>query len=296
MFNDMKAFFRYWEMKTGLIHYKNQRSFKSKDIRFFQHEAILLRKTGNVKKKIKNIVNHMDFIREEGGTSWESRIKKMFDNGTAAGIFLPISFHDHIFPGFHDFRFAVLSVTAGVTVSPPGRENRFKIQRLESNMKKEANKCHQPQQESIADRLKRIREILGLKQYQLAEKINVPGSSLSDLENQKTKKDFKILKSLAAELNVNLYYLLFGEGDMFIEAEYFRMITADAMTIDRDQVRTFFRHFIQSPSLQLLTIAYYRKVMLMEKNILQKEFDEYCKKSESPKIPGTIEPLKEDPS
>jgi transcriptional regulator with XRE-family HTH domain len=161
-------------------------------------------------------------------------------------------------------------------------------------MKKAMKSSHKQKEESIADRVIHLREILDLKQYQLAERIKVPGSSLSDLENRKTKKDFKILKNLASELNVNLYYLLFGEGDMFIEPEFFRMILADDMTIDKDQVRTFFRHFSQSPSLQLLTIAYYRKVMVIEKSIIQKEIDEDLEKKARQKILEKTNPLKEN--
>jgi len=64
-------------------------------------------------------------------------------------------------------------------------------------------------------RIKAIRKALDMKQQDFAEGIDLSGSFLSEVENGKYKPGFKFYNNLLQKYNVNLNYLLTGEGDMF---------------------------------------------------------------------------------
>lgn len=129
--------------------------------------------------------------------------------------------------------------------------------------------------QSIAERIKAIRNELDLKQYQLAHELGVASSTLSEIENEKTRSKFLILENLAKKFHVNLYYLLFDEGDMFLDPTFFQMIMAESDTIKKEQIRKFFRDFIKSPTYQLLIMAHSRKIMSIDGDIIQNEINEY---------------------
>ena len=67
----------------------------------------------------------------------------------------------------------------------------------------------------IGERLKKTRKALKLKQGPYAQKLEFSKTSISDYETGKKKPPFDMLVSLSRVFNVNLHYLLFGEGEMF---------------------------------------------------------------------------------
>jgi len=71
----------------------------------------------------------------------------------------------------------------------------------------------------VGKRIKKIRTKLGLTLQGLSQKIDVSISTLSDLENGKTKPSTDTLISLVKNLNVNLEWLLLGKGEPFRNIE-----------------------------------------------------------------------------
>jgi transcriptional regulator with XRE-family HTH domain len=67
----------------------------------------------------------------------------------------------------------------------------------------------------IGERLKRTRKALKLKQDLFAKELEFSKTSISDYETGKKKPPFDLLVSLSRVFNVNLHYILFGEGEMF---------------------------------------------------------------------------------
>ena len=60
----------------------------------------------------------------------------------------------------------------------------------------------------IGDNIKRIRKEKGLKQKELAERLNMPISTLANYENNKREPDFATLKAIANELGTLEVFLL----------------------------------------------------------------------------------------
>ena len=70
---------------------------------------------------------------------------------------------------------------------------------------------------TIAERVKSIRKTLKLTQEELSQKINVSTTYICQVEKEKYKPNCDFLENISRVLNVNLYWLLFGQGEMFLD-------------------------------------------------------------------------------
>lgn len=70
----------------------------------------------------------------------------------------------------------------------------------------------------FSENLKKVRQKLGLSQKELAEKIGIQQAQYSRYEVS-TSPSTDILEKLVKEFNININYLLTGEGSMFITPE-----------------------------------------------------------------------------
>lgn len=68
---------------------------------------------------------------------------------------------------------------------------------------------------AFGERLKQIRKALYLSQTELAEKLDVSRSFISELESGSVRCGYDLIFKLSEIFNVNLYYLVRGEGDIF---------------------------------------------------------------------------------
>lgn len=64
----------------------------------------------------------------------------------------------------------------------------------------------------FANRLKKIRKVLGLDQKPFCEEIGITQSNYSQIETGRTKISIDFIKKIVETYNVNPYFLLFGEG------------------------------------------------------------------------------------
>lgn len=63
--------------------------------------------------------------------------------------------------------------------------------------------------------MRTIRTTLGLKQKPFAEALEISVPTLSEIEHDKTPPGFNILRNAALKYNVNVHYVILGEGDPF---------------------------------------------------------------------------------
>jgi transcriptional regulator with XRE-family HTH domain len=73
----------------------------------------------------------------------------------------------------------------------------------------------QDQLTEFGQRIKNIRKTLGLNQKDFASPLNISSTFLSEIENGKYKPGFDFFKNILDHFNVNLHYLLTGQGEMF---------------------------------------------------------------------------------
>ena len=143
--------------------------------------------------------------------------------------------------------------------------------------------------EGFALRLRAIRRALQLKQIDFANQLNVSGPALSEIENGKYKPGYDFLYNLVKEFNVNLYYLLFGEGEMFRSALESVGSWGGKFSINSPDLQEFFEKFERSPYVQYNVLANFRILNFRDHEIIAQDIARADADRESLK-----EPLPED--
>lgn len=73
--------------------------------------------------------------------------------------------------------------------------------------------------QNIGERFKEIREYLRLSQEQIGKQIGLSKAGISGVEKNKSFMSKEVLSKLVIGLNVNLNWLISGEGEMFLTSK-----------------------------------------------------------------------------
>lgn len=127
----------------------------------------------------------------------------------------------------------------------------------------------------VGERIRSIRETLNLMQKDFAQKLGISPPTLSDLETGKSKPSFDVLVKLSEQFKINLYYVVFGKGDMFENPilEFLINIKEDDMAVKTKDVKKFLEHFGKSRRLQYQIMNQYEEKILDSRRKVQKEID-----------------------
>lgn len=71
----------------------------------------------------------------------------------------------------------------------------------------------------IRDRIKMIRENLGLSQAEFGEKLSLERSAISLIERKQRNATDRFIKDICREFNVDYIWLTTGEGEMFVDSD-----------------------------------------------------------------------------
>ncbi len=127
--------------------------------------------------------------------------------------------------------------------------------------------------DEFGQRLKNIRKSLELKQRDFASDLNISVTTLSDIETGKSKPGHDFFVRICETYKVNLYYLLFGEGEMFrkeSEASPVESLVDEAASED---VRDFLTYFFNSKLVQYQVLGYFRKFFNEEEAAINKDVE-----------------------
>ena len=144
--------------------------------------------------------------------------------------------------------------------------------------KKKTEKSNKIRSPGFGKRVRAVRKHLKLNQQEMAEKLNLALPTLSEVENGKSYPCYDFFYNMFEHFNVNLFYLLFGMGEMFgypgkddrkrdidpIEKELRLIIT-------RDDLSEFFHHFLGSKILQHHLVSEYYAFMLKKRKEIEME-------------------------
>ena len=132
--------------------------------------------------------------------------------------------------------------------------------------------------ETTASRIKQIRKTLNIKGKDFAARLNISGPSLSELENGKYYPNFEFIYNISREYNVNLYYLLFGEGNMFIEPGKRADINKlEELAGNNEVIRRFLYYFERSEIIRYHILGQFKIMLMTEKDLIEKEVTEFKK-------------------
>jgi transcriptional regulator with XRE-family HTH domain len=133
--------------------------------------------------------------------------------------------------------------------------------------------------ETFGYRLRQIRQHLRLKQKEFAEGLGISSPSLSEIENGKYKPGHDFLYNIVKAYDVNLYYLLFGEGEMFLEP----LSVGSGLsryTGSNPEMKRFIWYFERSPILQHFILGQFRRYMNDERDTIERDVSIFVDEAE----------------
>jgi transcriptional regulator with XRE-family HTH domain len=129
----------------------------------------------------------------------------------------------------------------------------------------------------IGSRIKEIRKSLNLKQVEFSKELNISNSTLSEIERGNINPSIDFVIRLSIKFNVNLYYVLLGDGDMFIGTRAF-LGSTQRFAVNTEDVERFLWYFERSKIIQLLTLGNFQTLLLKEKESIEKEVEDFNSK------------------
>jgi transcriptional regulator with XRE-family HTH domain len=132
--------------------------------------------------------------------------------------------------------------------------------------------------DTVGYRIKQIRKSLNIKGKDFAPRIKISGPSLSEIEKGKYYPNFEFMANIAREFNVNLYYLVFGEGEMFIEpGKHTDYGILEELLSSSSSIRKFLYYFERSEIVRFFILSEFKQKLMLEKDIIEKEIAEFEK-------------------
>ena len=135
----------------------------------------------------------------------------------------------------------------------------------------------------IAIRIKQVRKFLKLKQKELAGRLEISGPTLSELEAGKYYPSCEFLLNIHRLFNVNIEFLLFGQGKMFLEPgrreRSFGGI--EDLAWRDDEIRRFLNYFENSSIMRHHMLIHFTTILLNEKELIKAEIADNKKSEEA---------------
>ena len=126
----------------------------------------------------------------------------------------------------------------------------------------------------VGKRIKKIRPALNLTQEDFGKSIGASKASLSEIETGKYKAGIELLENLVKKHNVNLHFVITGEGDMFMSPTASSFARSAKFAVNLEDVRDFLYHFERSSIMQYYILSQYKARMMTEGDLISKEIKE----------------------
>jgi transcriptional regulator with XRE-family HTH domain len=134
-----------------------------------------------------------------------------------------------------------------------------------------------PLKNKMANRFRKIREVLGLTQKELAQKLGRKIQTITDIEIQKSLPTIPLLVDIYTKFNIPFNWLILGEGEMFIkkkpelsQAELFKK-AFPGVPVERDVIK-----LIESMAVPILKNSLILKSLEL-KEVYKSQIQEYEK-------------------
>jgi len=123
----------------------------------------------------------------------------------------------------------------------------------------------------VGKRIRQIRTALNLTLEDFGKSIGSSKASLSEVEKGKYNAGIELLGNLVKKYNVNLHFLITGEGDMFMSPTALSFARSAKFAVNLEDVRDFLYHFERSSILQYYILSQYKARMMTEGDLISKE-------------------------
>lgn len=125
----------------------------------------------------------------------------------------------------------------------------------------------------IGRRIRHIREALNLKQKEFAAALEISAPALSELETGKNKPGFDFLVRIVKRFEVNLYYVIFGEGEMFSDPITSFLKSDSDYGVNINDIREFLHYFKRSKSIQYSVMNFFTELKLRNKDLIELDIE-----------------------
>jgi len=129
-------------------------------------------------------------------------------------------------------------------------------------------------------RMQSIRKRLGFKQHNFAGELGISPASLSEIEAGRAKPMFDTIFNLTKKFNVNVYYLLHGQGVMFFGDDGERSIGTGKFGEYTEWLRKFLYYFHESEMVRYSIMSYFKRYLLENDKLIEKDINSNKKTSE----------------
>jgi transcriptional regulator with XRE-family HTH domain len=133
---------------------------------------------------------------------------------------------------------------------------------------------------AIGSRLQEIRKRLNLLQKKFAQELGISASSLCDMEAGNMKPRFELIYSLTKKFNVNVLYLLHGQGDMFMPEDKDIFRESGALNRHREWFRDFLYYFEHSPMARYSLMSMFITYLHENEKLIQIDIKKHQEKGE----------------
>lgn len=123
----------------------------------------------------------------------------------------------------------------------------------------------------IGDRLQLVRKKLNFMQKDFARELDISNASLSEIEAGHAKPRFEVIYHLTRKYNVNINYLLHGEGEIFLNEEISRQSGISIKPENRDFFKDFLYYFNSSPLVRTAMMNYFRAYILEKEKLIERD-------------------------
>lgn len=142
--------------------------------------------------------------------------------------------------------------------------------------------------QKIALRIKQVRKFLKFKQKELASRLHISGATLSELEAGKYYPSCEFLMNIHRVFNVNLDFLLFGQGKMISETGGWEKTFSgiEDLAWSDDEIRKFLYYFEHSTIMRHHIMLQFKTMLIKDRELIETEIGEYNEsKNEDQKAP-----------
>jgi transcriptional regulator with XRE-family HTH domain len=136
--------------------------------------------------------------------------------------------------------------------------------------------------EEFGNRIKRIRKALKLSQKEFARGIDMSGSFISDLESGSSRAGYDFFYAMASVYDVNLYFLVFGDGEMFGRNETRPSLGKKEFGKRIETANELLWYMDQSPLFKMTLLGFATKYLYDNDRIIKKDIDMKKKEGEKP--------------
>lgn len=107
----------------------------------------------------------------------------------------------------------------------------------------------------IRDRIKIVREKLGLSQAEFGEKLSLERSAISLIERKQRNATDRCIKDICREFNVDYMWLTTGDGEMFVDSDDDALEIIDRIMVGENEFhKNLFKTFARLSEDKLLAL------------------------------------------